>query len=155
MLKNNVVSARERWGGVSDTIDRWLQERQELLVIYCTLSDIASDPDKIERGGELKALCQVMVDYVSAGHFEIYNQLLEEGREFDDKIGLKKASSLYQSVDATTEYVLDFNDKYQETDDMESIASDLSRLGEVLVARFEAEDGMIEVLHTAHKEKVA
>lgn len=155
MLKNSVISARERWGGVSDTIDRWLQERQELLVIYCSLSDIASDPDKIERGGELNALCQVMVDYVSAGHFEIYNQLLEEGREFDDKIGLKKASALYQSVDETTEYILDFNDKYQETDDMDSIASDLSRLGEVLVARFEAEDGMIQVLHTAHKEKVA
>ena len=70
-------NAQERWGGVSEIIDRWLKERQELLVLYCNLSDISSDPDKIERGGELKALCQVMVDYVSAGHFEIYDKLMQ------------------------------------------------------------------------------
>lgn len=148
-------NAQERWGGVSEIIDRWLKERQELLVLYCNLSDISSDPDKIERGGELKALCQVMVDYVSAGHFEIYDKLMQEGRDFDDKEGLKKASRYYQSVDATTEHVLDFNDKYQETDDLEAIEDDLSRLGEVLVNRFDAEDKMIEVLHTAHKDRVA
>lgn len=154
-MLENCQNAQERWGGVSDIIDRWLQERQQLLVIYCSLSDISSDPDKIERGGELKSLCQIMVDYVSAGHFEIYEQLVQEGRDFDDQEGLKKASKFYESIDATTEFVLDFNDKYQETDDLESIANDLSLLGEKLVARFEAEDGMIEVLHTANKDKVA
>ncbi len=148
-------TAKEKWGGVNEVIDRWLQERQELLVIYCSLSDISSEPDKIERGGELKALCQIMVDYVSAGHFEIYNHLIDEGHEFDDKEGLKQAGVLYQTIDSTTEYVLDFNDKYLETDDLESIESDLSRLGEILVTRFEAEDSMIEVLHTANKDKVA
>ena len=26
-------SAQERWGGVSEIIDRWLQERQQMLVL--------------------------------------------------------------------------------------------------------------------------
>ena len=38
MLKD-LQSARERWGGVSEVIDRWLKERQELLVRYCDVSD--------------------------------------------------------------------------------------------------------------------
>lgn len=154
-MLENCQNAQERWGGVSEIIDRWLKERQELLVLYCNLSDISSELDKIERGGELKALCQVMVDYVSAGHFEIYDKLVQEGHEFDDQEGLRKASKLYKVIDATTEYALDFNDKYLETDDLEDIEADLSRLGEVLVNRFEAEDKMIAVLHTANKDKVA
>ena len=148
-------NAQERWGGVSQIIDRWLQNRQNLLVLYCSLSDIAGDPDKIERGGELKSMCQIMVDYVSAGHFEIYDQLLKEGREFNDKDGLKQASELFKIIDRSTEFALDFNDKYLETDDLDSIDKDLSRLGEILVERFESEDKMIDVLHTAHKDQVA
>lgn len=154
-MLENCQNAQERWGGVSEIIDRWLKERQELLVIYCSLSDLSSDPDKIERGGELKALCQIMVDYVSAGHFEIYDQLVKEGREFEDKAGLKRAGELFKKIDETTEFALDFNDKYLETDDLESIHKDLSRLGEILASRFEAEDMMIEVLHTANRDKVA
>jgi len=30
-MLENCQSAKERWGGVSEIIDRWLQERQELL----------------------------------------------------------------------------------------------------------------------------
>lgn len=154
-MLENLKNAQERWGGVSEIIDRWLKERQELLVIYCNLSDISSEPDKIERGTELESLCQIMVDYVSAGHFEIYEKLLQEGRDFDDQEGLKKARKFYQAIDDTTEQLLDFNDKYLETDDLDSIEHDLSRLGELLVNRFEAEDNMIEILHNAHKDKVA
>lgn len=148
-------SAQERWGGISDIIDRWLKERQEMLVIYCGLSDIGDDPDDYEREAHIKTLCQIMVDYVSAGHFEIYDQLLQEGREFEDTEGLKQAAELIKAIDKTTEYVLDFNDKYQETDDLGTIGNDLSKLGEVLVSRFDSEDKMIEILHIAHQNKVA
>ncbi len=95
-----------------------------------------------------------MVDYTSAGHFEVYDQLVKEGQEFDDKEGLKSAGESFKIVDATTEEILDFNDKYQETDDLDAILGDLSKLGETLASRFEAEDSMIEVLHVAHKHQV-
>ncbi|MEJ2417857.1 MAG: sigma D regulator [Exilibacterium sp.] len=145
-------TAKERWGGVSNIIDRWLQERQDMLVQYCKMP--AGDGDG-DQGPQLQKLCQILVDYVSAGHFEVYDQLMREGREFNDAEALKEAEQLYSTVDTTTEYVLDFNDKYQETDDLSTLEEDLSKLGEVLETRFEAEDRMIAVLHVSHKGLVA
>jgi regulator of sigma D len=150
-MLENCKTAKQRWGGVSEIIDRWLQERQELLVKYCALS-ADSNPDS--AAPRLQALCQILVDYVSAGHFEIYEKLIQEGREFDDQAALRQGADLYREIDATTELALDFNDKYLETDDLAQLELDLSRLGEVLESRFSAEDKMIEVLHFAHKDLI-
>lgn len=152
-MLDNVRTAQERWGGVSNIIDRWLQERQDMLVLYCELSGLTGDSPQF--GSKLQRLCQILVDYVSAGHFEVYDQLIKEAREFDDTEALKEAPGLFNIIDGTTEAVLDFNDKYQEVDDLTTIAEDLSELGETLATRFEAEDRMIEVLHVAHKDQVA
>lgn len=148
-------SAQERWGGVNEIIDRWLQERQQMLVLYCGLSEICDLSGHPDRAAQLKNLCEIVVDYVSAGHFEVYDQLFQEGEEFEDSEGLKQAGELFKIIDSSTEVALDFNDKYLETDDLETIAKDLSHLGETLVNRFEAEDKMIEVLHVSHKDQVA
>lgn len=151
-MLENCESAKERWGGVSNIIDRWLQERQALLVRYCSLNET---PNSNPAPEWVQEVCQLLVDYVSAGHFEVYDQLVKEAREFDDEDALKEARKLIRTIDNTTEYALDFNDKYLETDDLSTIAEDLSKLGEVLANRFEAEDRMIEVLHTSHKDLVA
>jgi regulator of sigma D len=154
-MLENCKSARERWGGVNEIIDRWLEERQQLLVKYCALSGLeSSNVSNEQREDMLKDVCQILVDYVSAGHFEIYDQLIKEGREFEDKEALQEAGALYNTIDKTTEKLLDFNDKYLETDDLGSIDADLSRLGETLETRFAAEDRMIAVLHTSHKDLV-
>lgn len=154
-MLENCQSAKERWGGVNTIIDRWLEERQLLLVQYCSLSGLEpAELTDLQRGEKLKELCQTLVDYVSAGHFEVYDQLIKEGREFEDKEALQEAGGLYNTIDKTTEKLLDFNDKYLETDDLSSIATDLSRLGETLETRFTAEDRMIAVLHTSHKDLV-
>lgn len=154
-MLENCKSAQERWGGVSEIIDRWLEERKELLVDYCELSNAVKNDQDEELGGMLRKLCQIMVDYVSAGHFEVYEQLMQEAKDFDDTEGLRLAGGLYKTIDATTEDILDFNDKYQETDDLDALNADLSKVGEWLATRFEAEDRMIEVLHVAHKDQVA
>ena len=153
-MLENCQTAQERWGGVSEIIDRWLDERKELLIDYCQLSSALANADNEVCGNKLRKLCQIMVDYVSAGHFEVYEQLVQEAREFDDTEGLRAAGTLYQTIDATTEDILDFNDKYQETDDLDTLGTDLSKVGEWLATRFEAEDRMIEVLHVAHKDQV-
>lgn len=154
-MLENCQSAKERWGGVNKMIDRWLEERQQLLVQYCAISGLeGASMSEDQRGDKLKELCQILVDYVSAGHFEVYDQLIKEGREFQDKEALQEAGSLYTTIDKTTEKLLDFNDKYLETDDLGSIGADLSRLGETLETRFTAEDRMIAVLHTSHKDLV-
>jgi regulator of sigma D len=155
-MLENCQSAKERWGGVNEIIDRWLHERQQLLVSYCDLSNTKTfDEENVVHQNQVKTLCQILVDYVSAGHFEIYDQLIKEGKDFGDKEGLKKAAALYQIIDNTTETLLDFNDKYQETDDLTELANDLSSMGQGLEPRFSAEDQMIEVLHNCHKDMVA
>jgi len=154
MLKN-CKSAQERWGGVSTLIDRWLEERRDVLVEFCALGDIHDfDSKNSVHREKLKAFCEILVDYTSAGHFEIYDQLVQEGKELQDSQGLEAANGLLETIDATTEVTLDFNDKYLETDDLKTLATDLSQLGESLEARLTAEDQMIEVLHSAHSEKV-
>ncbi len=154
-MLENCKTAKERWGGVSEIIDRWLEERQEMLVQYCALSGLSEDLSDVQRGEKLRSFCQILVDYVSAGHFEVYDQLIKEGREFDDADALQEASKLYDVVDKTTEKLLDFNDKYLETDDLTALSPDLSQLGEALEIRFSAEDRLIAVLHTAHKDLVS
>ncbi|WP_039916926.1 Rsd/AlgQ family anti-sigma factor [Cellvibrio mixtus] len=154
-MLENCKTAKERWGGVSEIIDRWLEERQEMLVQYCALSGLNEDLSDIQRGEKLRIFCQILVDYVSAGHFEVYDQLIKEGREFDDADALQEAGKLYDVVDKTTEKLLDFNDKYLETDDLAALIPDLSQLGEALEIRFSAEDRLIAVLHTAHKDLVS
>lgn len=141
-------SAKERWGGVSDIIDRWLQERQDLLVHFCSI------PQQDTPVDELQKLCQLLVDYVSAGHFEVYDQLVKEGREFDDDAALQEAGGLFKIIDQSTQQALDFNDLHLEATSTSSIQSELSELGEMLANRFEAEDRMIEVLHLSHKNLV-
>lgn len=153
-MLDNCKTAQERWGGVNQIIDRWLLDRQQLLVSFCALSEREDSLSVAVSEQKLCHLCQVLVDYVSAGHFDIYDRLIKEGRKFENQAALKEASALFTSIDKTTGYVLDFNDKYLETDDLSSLDDDLSMLGATLEQRFNAEDRMIDVLHVAHKDLV-
>ncbi|HDZ37554.1 MAG TPA: sigma D regulator [Marinobacter sp.] len=151
-------NAQERWGGVSDLIDRWLKDRQELLVHYCDLSGESdfSQTDALKK--KFLRLSEVLVDYVSTGHFEIYEQLVREAREFNDG-GLELAAKLYPRIEKSTEAALNFNDQLDEDklseQDAKALFEELSRLGETLESRFEMEDFLIEHLHTVHADKVA
>lgn len=74
-------SAKERWGGVSEIIDNWLEGRQKLISLFVHLPE---QPINDELNGRVQMFCQVMMDYLSSGHFEVYEQLLLEGRDFAD-----------------------------------------------------------------------
>ncbi len=148
-------TARERWGGVSELIDRWLQERQDLLGQFVALPQLRVDEDVTTS---LRNLCDILVDYISSGHFGVYEHLLAEADEFDDG-GLELAQRLYPEIQKTTDSVLTFNDNYSDLEELRiqdifHLSTDLSSLGEVLAERFELEDQMIEVLHNAHRDKV-
>jgi regulator of sigma D len=154
-MLENCKTARERWGGTHQIIDRWLGQRQATLVLYF---DISTDTAANQQSDLLQAFCESLMDYVSAGHFEVYEQLVREAREFDDG-GLDLARKLYPGVESTTRVIVDFNDKYDTQDHSQLNASDLpadlSQLGEAMTERFEMEDQLIERLHTIHKEQVA
>jgi len=73
--------AKERWGGVSTIIDHWLEERQQLISVFVSLQgQEAGDP----LNSSLSEFCVLLMDYLSSGHFEVYEQLLREGSEFAD-----------------------------------------------------------------------
>ncbi|MDF1764597.1 MAG: sigma D regulator [Oleibacter sp.] len=146
--------AQERWGGVHRMVDTWLNNRQSLIVLFCNLS--TSKPLSTEEplGHSIQRFCEVMIDYCSAGHFEIYEQLVAEAREYDDG-GVELANELVPRLDALTAKCVDFNDTYDKFCTLEELcklSADLSALGEVLEERFQIEDRLIERLHTVHQE---
>src|SRR5690606_39419077 len=73
-------NAQERWGGVHLLIDRWLQERHALITAF---HELHTGVEPVTRPA-LQKFCQLLLDYVSAGHFEIYEQLIHEGEAFGD-----------------------------------------------------------------------
>ena len=145
-------NAQERWGGLHLMIDRWLQERHQLVHLF---NDLKSDQHApAANAKDLKGFCELLVDYVSAGHFEIYQQLLQEARTFDDQRGLELARKIYPRIEAITQIALTFNDHCDNGDcrESKSLHTELVQLGQLLQERFELEDCLIEVLHNAHKQ---
>lgn len=151
-------SAQERWGGVSNIIDKWLNERQELLVLFVAIKGLKPfSPRETPVSIKIQAFCQVLMDYCSAGHFEVYEQLVREAEEFDDG-SIELAKKYYPRLEFITSECVAFNDTYQTAEDcienMAELSKDLSELGELLEERFQIEDALIEALHTSHKEAV-
>lgn len=149
------LNAKERWGGVSELIDRWLQERQNLLSLFVSIPQQELGDELVV---ELKQFSEILVDYVSSWHFGVYEHLLAEADEFNDG-GLDLAKELDPKIRETTERVLAFNDTYSEksrlcVQDIAHLSLDLSKLGEVLAERFELEEQLIERLHTSHKDRI-
>lgn len=148
-------NAQERWGGVSDIIDNWLDSRQQLISFFVSLPQ-QHVQDALNN--KIQEFCQLMMDYISSGHFEVYEQLLKQGSEFNDG-SLEKAQALFPNIQDSTDTALDFNDAYsgftgQTLQDMYELTCQLSSLGETLEERFALEDKLIEILHTAHHEEI-
>lgn len=154
-MLSNPVDRQQRWQAVDHLLERWLEERQQLLVQFCSISRLRplSGTAGCHRA-EFDRFCEVLVDYVSAGHFEIYEQLLAEAIAFGDQ-GTELSKQLYKVIAKTTRVVLDFNDHYLEQRAAQQLARGLSQLGDALEARFEAEDRLIEALHRVHANQVA
>ena len=154
-MLENMQAVRRQWKEVEQLLNHWLSERQELLVRFCSVSRLRPFSEAADKHQhDFNRFCEVLVDYVSAGHFEIYEQLLKEASLFQDE-GIALARELYPVIEKTTEVVLNFNDKCLERSKTRTLARDLSQLGEALEVRFEAEDRLIEALHKAHAEQVA
>lgn len=147
-------NAQERWGGVHLLIDRWLQERHELIQAY---DGLHVQPSQDASREALQTFCEILLDYVSAGHFEVYEQLIREAEAFEDTRGIELARQIYPRIQSITEVSLAFNDRCT-TDDCHSdpeFPTELRRLGQLLQERFELEDCLIEVLHNAHQQTAA
>ena len=154
-MEEKNLKPSEFWPWVHERIKHWLEARRMLLVTFCQLSNVENfHYDDLIQGHLLQTFCQQLVDYISEGHFEIFEQLINEGHLFNDAEALDSGKRLLPAIYALTDLILDFNDKYLATDDLSSVAIDLSGLGEHMAQRFEIEDNMVNILHSAHYQQV-
>lgn len=155
-MLDSCTTAQERWGGVHKLIDRWLAERKQLVQQYTELRTFAEHSAASQAA--LESFCDILVDYVSAGHFEVYEQLIREAEEFQDQGGLALARQLYPRIETITQRAVEFNDQYGRAGDdgaFDQMHERLLQLGALLHERFELEDCLIEVLHTAHQDMLS
>ncbi|GAB3386168.1 sigma D regulator [Azotobacter armeniacus] len=146
--------AQERWGGVHLLIDRWLAERRALVDAFGSINH--KQPAPMPSAEALQVFCELLVDYVSAGHFEVYEQLMGEAESFGDRRGLDLARQIYPRLEAITQAALSFNDRCDNGDCQDgSLCHEIKALGSLLRERFELEDCLIEVLHNAHRQIAA
>ncbi|WP_205859119.1 sigma D regulator [Pleionea sediminis] len=133
-------------------IERWLAERNELLVLYCRLTGKRKDM-MLPGKDQIDQFCDVLIDYVSAGHFEVYEQVVSNC-DLNGPQSLKLLQDLFPKISETTDLVVDFNDKYSDSktieESMAELDRDLSALGEAIASRVEMEDKLIETLATHH-----
>ncbi len=149
-MLNKLEEAKSSWGGRSETIDNWLHERQALLIKYCDLAGLnQSGASILPAANEVSDFCSVLVDYLSAGHFEVYEMLVS-----DDEAGIKLKRAVYPQIAETTDSALRFNDLYAEAlsaEQAKNFDRELADLGNVLEARFELEDQLINHMHQKAK----
>lgn len=128
----------------SQLVDELLKERQQVWSLYCSVAGMEPfTPNKtIEE--LVQEFCQLLVDYISLGHFGIYQRILD-GRERRKQI-IDAAEKYYPGIAEATEAVLAFNDKYEKISPsliLNGLSEDLSTVGEKLATRIELEDELI------------
>jgi len=115
------------------------------------LSDLASHqpftPTNHDTQLALQYFCESLIDYTASAHFQLYRHI-DENKERRQSVA-QFASDVYPSISASTQSILEFNDKYDcedHCDNLAELAKDLSKLGELLADRIELEDQIIHIL---------
>jgi regulator of sigma D len=130
-----------------ELIAKLQNERREVWSLYCKVAELKpfSANDIVKTF--LTQFSQILVDYVSLGHFGVYERLLA-GTERRSRV-LSVAKELYPEFSKTTDVAISFNDKYdnvQKIEVFDDLEQDLSDLGESLAKRIDLEDRLCEVM---------
>ena len=140
------TSGADRRSATRELIDRLLEERQEMWVLFERIAGVGPYENQAEPG-RLPEFVQVLVDYIAAGHFGLYERIVS-GQERRQGV-LATAEQLYPKISVTTDLSVAFNDKYDGADPIKvtaELSRDLSSLGESLAIRTELEDEIIAKL---------
>lgn len=152
--------AENAWGGKIDLIDQWLNSRRQLLIQYCQIAALApydTSNDTLPEANDINNFCNSLVDYVSEGHFEVFQQVIAECKKRDQQ-SQQLVSQVLPQITDSTELALDFNDKFgvkvTGSDELWlQLDEQLSKLGQALEDRFALEDKMLELLHRQYSEE--
>ncbi|ABN59943.1 anti-sigma factor [Shewanella baltica] len=157
IMLRELEKAEQKWGGSNKLIDQWLKNRRKLLVHYCQIAGLppyGKSEKSLPSFEHVKSFCDLLVDYVSEGHFEVYDRVVNACSEYGES-SKTLAQQVLPKITPTTNAALDFNDKYAETQDdlvLYQLDKDLSELAHNMETRFELEDELLEVLHRKHSE---
>ncbi|AUX74121.1 Rsd/AlgQ family anti-sigma factor [Erwinia pyrifoliae] len=147
-MLNQLEVLTARFGGCSELVDFCLLSRRQLLVAYYQMVGIKPNKESLTALDEnaLDAFCQNLVDYLSNGHFTIYERFIKEleGTEL-----LAKAALIYPSLQENTAQIMQLYDTHFEAaidhgNDLH-FQHALSVVGEALEARFTLEDKFIQL----------
>lgn len=152
-MLHKFANVQEQWGGSSEVIDHWLSTRQDLIVEYCKLAALQpcaakSAISELPSLNEIDSFCQTLIDYISAGHFKIYDMVMEKWQSTGFK-ATNEINQAYANIVQTTDPLLNFADKYLdlgEDDEPTDFDKDISWVGETLENRFEFEDELIQLI---------
>ena len=130
-----------------ELITKLTNERQEVMTLYGDFAELKPFSANDAVKSLLTRFSQILVDYVSLGHFGVYERVLS-GNERRGRV-LAVAKEIYPEFSATTDAVIAFNDKYDNVDKIErfeDLEQDLSVIGENLAKRIDLEDRLCEVM---------
>ncbi|MCW8955991.1 MAG: sigma D regulator [Gammaproteobacteria bacterium] len=144
-------SATDRRSRTRKEIKQLIAERNEVLSLYCKLADY----DNVEISSDdidpdvLREFCQLLIDYIATGHFELYRRISEGEERRQDILSL--AGNIYPKIQQTTQIAVDFNDLFDGGNEFshelrKQLPQYLSKLGEELANRIELEDRLINTL---------
>lgn len=125
-------------------IEDMLQQRQQMLVLLWELSKL--DPTAVDQTIReiLDDFLEIVVDYIAAGHFGLY-QRIAEGNERRHAV-IDTAREIYPRIANTTDMAVDFTEKYDKAEAQViegHLTNDLSALAEEITTRIELEDRLI------------
>ncbi len=147
MTTEQEQEAVERRGRTRQLIEHIVEERRELLVSLNRVAGLQPFQDEGSVRDHLKEFCEVLVDYVAAGHFELYEQI-EAGTERRRRV-VDVAERLYPEFVKSTETAIRFNDRFElgfPAENLAHLAETLSYLGEQIANRMELEDRLFATM---------
>ncbi len=154
----DIQPATDRRARTRKEIKQLITERNEVLSLYCSIAgcngNSGNSIDNIDSD-TLQDFCQLLIDYIATGHFELYSRI-SEGKERRNEI-IKLANTIYPRIEKTTTLAVEFNDTYDSGNNFtnelkEKFPQQLSQLGEELATRIELEDQLINTLLASSTE---
>jgi len=121
-------------------------ERQKVWSLYCHVAELMPFSANQAVRKKLTKFSEILIDYISLGHFGVYERLLS-GTEQRAQV-LSVAKEIYPALSATAEAAVSFNDKYdgKEENILDDLKQDLSTLGENLAKRIDLEDQLCALM---------
>jgi regulator of sigma D len=139
-------------GAIEPFLERWLGDRRRLISTYCALTVELRKPRRGKLADEaLRRFRSQLVDYVCAGHFDVYSRLLSGARPAPERV-----AQLFPQIDLSTEHALAFDEACNDPSlSGERLLQRLSDLGEEMETRFAREDALIRLIRDRDEDLVA